>query len=516
MPNLMIDGVAVQAAEGETLLRAAERAGIAIPHFCFHPAFSPEGSCRMCVVELEGRPKLELACSTPAQEGLVVRTGSERVREARRDVLEFLLADHPLDCPVCDKAGECRLQDYARDYGPSASTFDELKTKRSKLVSIGSGLLLDRERCVLCTRCVRFLDSITGTRELGVFQRGQASEVGIRDGRPVASGYAGNLADLCPVGAITDRAFRFSTRTWLLESVASFCPLCGRGCAIWVDKGAGFGRAGAGRRVFRIRPRDVGGVNGPWICDEGRRGFLEMTKGRTAAISAAEGGRRTELPWDRARVAAGLKIRELAAAGRADKIAVVLNSFLSDEELFLAKRLFGGALEVGTVRFMDPAPGRPDGFLRTSKRSPNRNGARRAGFDLRPADWPEIAARADLVLFFAHPVLEPSEAGRVAEAWAPIQTKILLTPRCCGLEGGADLVLPTALPFEKPGTWTAIDGVSRRYEPVLEAPGEAAPEWKILTALAGELGIEEVGGLKSFEAVREASAAARSRSRGRA
>ncbi len=176
--GLTIDGREVRAAEGTNVLRAAEQAGIAIPHFCFHPGLEVEGSCRMCLVEIEGLPKLELSCSTPVREGLVVRTATERVREARKDVLEFLLAEHPLDCPICDKAGECRLQDYYDLHGLYASRMVEARERREKKLPIGRGLLLDRERCVLCTRCVRFLQQVTGTGELGIFERAVRSEVG--------------------------------------------------------------------------------------------------------------------------------------------------------------------------------------------------------------------------------------------------------------------------------------------------------------------------------------------------
>jgi NADH-quinone oxidoreductase subunit G len=235
MIKLFIDGAPVEVAEGTTVFKAAERAGVAIPHFCFHPAFAPEGSCRLCLVQIEGSPKLELSCSTIVREGMKVATASPVVREARRSVLEFLLAEHPLDCPICDKAGECKLQDYSRDYGLTESAFREFKEKRDKKVVIGEKLLLDRERCIQCTRCVRFLAEITKTHELGVFERGVHAEIGILDGSPVRNGYSGNLVDLCPVGAITDTDFRFKTRPWFLSRGESLCPHCGRGCSIYID-----------------------------------------------------------------------------------------------------------------------------------------------------------------------------------------------------------------------------------------------------------------------------------------
>lgn len=503
MPKLQIDGITVTAAEGESILRAAEKAGIAIPHFCHHPAFPPEGSCRMCVVEIDGCPKLEPACATPAKEGLVVRTGTDSVREARRAVLEFLLIDHPLDCPVCDKAGECSLQDYYRDYGFLPSHFDESKTKRDKLVSLGSGLLLDRERCILCTRCVRFLERVTGTRELGIFNRGNGSEIGILEDRPVSTHYAGCLVDLCPVGAITDGDFRFSARAWFLKPHASFCPLCGRGCEIWIDEHPGSARTLRDKRVFRVRPKENQRVNGYWMCDRGRRAFGTLDRNRSEKIIQNKGGRRTYLTWSKALLWTGHKLQELRSKDQAGRIAVVLNSFLSNEELFLVRRIFREILRVESMPFLDPEPGRPDGFLLTERRSPNRRGAQELGFDLAPPDWDRIAGTAELILLFAHPGLDSADREPIEKAWRHIRTKILLAPRMTGLEEGADLILPTALPAEKQGSWTAIDGAPRAYEPVLEPPGEAAAEWKTLIDLARELGVTETAGGDSFSQVRQ-------------
>lgn len=502
MPKIVVDGITIAAAEGETILKAAEGAGIAIPHFCFHPAFPPEGSCRMCVIEVEGCSKLELACATEAKEGMIVRTGTDRVREARRAVLEFLLTEHPLDCPVCDKAGECRLQDYFQEHGLGPSRFNEAKTKRAKLVPIGNGLLLDRERCILCTRCVRFLDRVTRTRELGVFERGNRSEVGTLEDRPVATNYAGNLVDVCPVGAITDLDFRFTTRAWFLKPVASFCPLCGRGCEVWIDEHPGFARTARAKRIFRVRPKENPDRNGPWLCDTGRRAFSSLDRNRTDKVLCNEGGRKTILSWDKALLWAGRKLAELSTKGRSNRIAVVLNSFLSNEELYLAGRFFRDSLQVGYLAFLDPPLGIPDGFLLTSRRSPNRRGARELGFDLAPPDWDRIAATAELLLLFAHPCLEVAAEDPIHKAWSGVRTRILLTPRTCGLEAGADLILPTALTAEKAGSWTDIAGSARVFEPVLETPGDGVAEWRILAGLAQELRLEGLAGLESFARVR--------------
>ncbi len=242
MAKISIDGKPLEVTDGLTIMKAADSAGIIIPRFCYHPAFVPEGSCRMCLVEIEGLPKLELACSTVVRDGMKVSTGSEKVVEARRGVLEFLLAEHPLDCPICDKAGECTLQDYYEGYGRFKGAFQESKEKREKKLVLGKSLILDRERCILCTRCVRFLTEVTKTQELGVFKRGVHSEISPYEKEPVDNNYSGNLVEICPVGAITDLDFRFKTRPWFLNTGESICPLCSRGCNIYIDYLPGFAR----------------------------------------------------------------------------------------------------------------------------------------------------------------------------------------------------------------------------------------------------------------------------------
>ena len=211
--NVQIDDQELKVHPGMTIFQASQEAGIEIPHLCYHSAFAPEGSCRMCLVEIEGLPKLELACSTVVREGMKIFTKTPDVIKARKGVLEFLLAEHPLDCPICDKAGECKLQDYFEDYGLFSSRFLETKERKRKKIDIGQHLILDQERCVLCTRCVRFLREVTKTGELGIFQRGLKSEVDILADQTVDNNYSGNLVDICPVGAITDKDFRFQTRS---------------------------------------------------------------------------------------------------------------------------------------------------------------------------------------------------------------------------------------------------------------------------------------------------------------
>ncbi|MBM3293614.1 MAG: 2Fe-2S iron-sulfur cluster binding domain-containing protein [Candidatus Aminicenantes bacterium] len=487
MPKLTIDGRTLAVAEGTTVLRAALEASISIPHLCWHPAFPPEGSCRLCLVEIEGFPKLELACSTAVREGMKVRTETPAVRESRRRVLEFLLADHPVDCPICDKAGECKLQDYYEDHGLTESVFREEKERRPKNIDLGKNLLLDRERCVLCTRCVRFLREVTRTGELGVFERGVRSEIGILEGRPVATPYGGNLVDLCPVGAITDRSFRFRTRTWFLVSRPTICPLCARGCAIDIDHHPGLPRRADSAGVFRVRPRPDEAVNGFWICDLGRYGYLDLHRRRLTRISWNRGGPAAEMSRAKILSVLGGKIREMAVRGRSSRLGLVLNSGLTVEELRSVRDGLLSRLPEARLWFDDPPPGEDDGFLLRAERTANRRGAAGLGFDLAPFDPAVLGKDLDIILVFGGLSVGKGRDEVLGQALASIGTKVLLSPVETGLEPAFDFLIPTALPSEKSGTFINVDGLARSFEPAIPVAAGVWPEGEFLAALAEEI-----------------------------
>ena len=487
MVKIVLDGQPLEVAEGTTVFKAAQQAGVAIPHFCYHPAFVPEGSCRLCLVAIEGSPKLELACSTVVREGMKVATQSPAVREARRGVLEFLLAEHPLDCPICDKAGECKLQDYYQEYGLTESVFREFKEKRDKKVRIGDKLILDRERCVLCTRCVRFLAEITKTSELGVFERGIHSEVGLYEDEPVRSGYSGNLVDLCPVGAITDTEFRFKTRPWFLTKGESVCPLCSRGCNIYIDYHPGFPRVPGSAKVYRARPRTNEAVNGPWICDFGRYGLVEMQRtNRSDKLVWNKGDRPTELSWNKVLTMIGERIKSLRERESAGGVSLILTSWLTNEELYLVKRIFKDGLGAAHISFADPVQGPADGFLLRADRAPNRRGAEEMGFDVRPPDV-EALARDTRILFIFGPHLAGAPGGAWKKALDKIPVKILVTSHLNELAAAADFVLPSAFIAEKSGTLTNEDGRVQRIAAVAAACPDVRPETQILIDLAREI-----------------------------
>jgi NADH-quinone oxidoreductase subunit G len=489
MPVIEINGRRIEAADGLTVLKAAEAAGIPIPHLCFHPAFPPEGSCRMCLVEIEGSPKLELACSAVVREGLKVRTATPVVREARRSVLEFLLADHPLDCPICDKAGECRLQDYYNDYGLTESRNAEAKERRDKKVKIGEKLLLDRERCIQCTRCVRFLSEVTKTHELGVVERGVHSEISTFPGELIRSVDSGNLVDLCPVGAITSTDFRFKTRPWFLKHADSICPLCARGCNIVIDHHPGIVRVPGSARIFRIGPRRNDEVNGHFICDRGRAGFVaDHRDGRRERIGWNRGGEaEAAWSWDKGLDFLAAKIRSLREEGKAGRIGWILHCGLTNEELGLVRRL-SASLGATAIAFAD-APDEADaGILLLADRTPNRAGAAALGFDPRAADPADVVAQSDLLLIFETNRTIPPSCAPALEALAKVAAKILFTTHATPLSKRVDLVLPVAAPAENSGSYTNASGRVQRFEAAVAACGDIRPAADVLADLDRRLG----------------------------
>ncbi len=501
MVKITINDREIEAQEGTTVFHAALDAGISIPHFCYHPAFAPEGTCRMCLVEVEGMPKLELACALQVREGAKIYTHSERVREARMGVLEFLLAEHPLDCPICDQAGDCKLQDYYEEYGLHDSRFSEKKDKRDKRISLGKYLLHDQERCVLCRRCVRFLREVTGTGEMGVFERGGHTKVDTyEEGQQVDNNYSGNLAQLCPVGAITDTDFRFQTRSWFLESGESICPLCSRGCRITIQAHRGFSRFQLPKRVYRVKAVNDPEVNGPWICDKGRYGYRYLDENRvTRILKKGE----PSADWDEAIEWVSARILRLKHRNRLGRITVILSSRLSNEELYLAKKLFQEDLGVGRIFFADAPPEEGDELLLTQERVPNARGARELGLEATPVDMEFLERETDLLLIFGPDFETAHSLSDIQGSFEQIETTVLLTPFKGALDSQVDLLLPTAPVAEKAGSLTNIDGIVRSFQIALPALGRSRPEWSVLVDLgkALDLRFQYYSRLSSPEAV---------------
>src|SRR5215210_236243 len=328
-----IDGKEVRAPEGAMLVDAAKNGDVEIPYFCYESRLGqPIGACRMCLVEIEGIPKLQTSCSTPVKDGMVVYTQTERVKAAQNAVVEFLLVNHPLDCPVCDKGGECPLQDISYGWGPGRSRFVEGKRNFPKPIALSPLVAIDRERCILCYRCVRFSQEVAEDDQLMFLERGDHTFVGTFDGRPYEAPFSGNVIDLCPVGALTNTSYRFRARPWDIEGAGTLCTLCPSQCNVELTI--------RDDRVERVEPRDNDAVDDGWLCDKGRWGYQSTRPdGRVLEPLVRDGGHLRPATWERALAAAA---EGLARAGAG--AAAVVGGQTTNEEGWLLQRLFRDGL----------------------------------------------------------------------------------------------------------------------------------------------------------------------------
>ena len=278
MPKLKIDNKEVEFKTGQTIIQAAKDAGIKIPHFCWHPGLSVSGNCRICLVEVEKFPKLTIACSTPATEGMVVHTKSEKTIAAQNAVMEFLLINHPLDCPICDEAGECKLQDYAYKYSVGQSRFDEEKNHKDKRVDLGPNVMFDQERCISCSRCIRFCEEIAKDPQLTFVQRGEKVTIQTFPGKKLDNPYSMNVIEICPVGALTSKDFRFRSRVWDMSFTDTICSGCARGCNIMLGV--------RNNQILRMEPRVNTEVNDYWLCDWGRLNTIKWVNDENIRIKS--------------------------------------------------------------------------------------------------------------------------------------------------------------------------------------------------------------------------------------
>jgi NADH-quinone oxidoreductase subunit G len=341
MVNLVVDGNPLSVPEGTLVVEAAKLLGTQIPVYCYHPKMNPAGLCRICLVEIEKIPKLQIACNTQVSEGMVVHTTSPRVAEGRRGVLEFLLLNHPLDCPICDKGGECDLQDFTMSYGPGASRLTEPKLHKPKAVDLGPTIVLDEERCILCRRCTRFDDELAQERNLVVVERGHRSLIGTATGEDYASYFSGNTTEICPVGALTSKAYRFRSRPWDLSHANSVCTQCSVGCNYRIDSRFG--------RIMRTFTRENTAIDDGWICDRGRYTFnylYEPSRLRTPLIK--RDGELRESSYEEAIAVAAERLASAAKLGRA---GIIGGGRLSDEEAFALQRFAREVLGTNNVDY---------------------------------------------------------------------------------------------------------------------------------------------------------------------
>lgn len=478
-----IDGWEISAPRGTTILQAALNEGIAIPHFCYHPGLSAAGNCRMCLVQVDGRPKLEPSCIIPVADGMEVVSDAENVAAERRAVMEFLLLNHPLDCPWCDKAGECMLQDNTFEYS-SGQTRHRMVKRTYPVKDFSDRLKMFSNRCIQCTRCIRFLREIEAGEEFSLYDRGAEVDVGTYLEHNLTNNYQGCLADVCPVGALISKQFLYHSRVFFLEASLGVCTKCSAGCSLYVDRYE--------NRVARVRPRPNLDVNDWWMCDIGRYEWGTLLEDR---ILVSRRGNGEELDRERALEAA------LEALKSADgKVAGIVSAAATCEEAYLIGRLIGGAGGTTAVWYgpdgrIDPAE--KNDFLHRKDPNPNTLGVEAVLGNTASIDdlLAKIEEGSITTLFILGAGLTDEIAGRLGG----LANVVVVAANDSAAVKAASLVLSGTAAFEKSGTFVNGDGRLQRFDQALELPGDALDEITILSHL--------LAGTGSGEPVSDAAAA---------
>ncbi len=489
-----------------TMIQACELAKNDVPHYCWHPKLPVVGNCRMCLVEYgtpalgpdrkpvmnpDGTPKIAksprpaISCATPISPGMEIYTNTPGVKQMREGVLESLLINHPLDCPICDQAGECKLQEYSVDYGQSASRFAEVKVHKPKAVDLGPRIMLDAERCILCTRCIRFTKDIAGDDALGIINRGSYNTIATFPGMPFDNNYTLNTVDICPVGALTSKDFRFKMRVWFLKETKSVCTSCGTGCNAIIGSRE--------EKIYRYTPRENDAVNGPWMCDAGRLNYKWIGREDRLKDVMVRGQKST---W----TAALNEISDKLKKAPAGSVAIVASARQTNEELWLISKLKEklGAVSDSVARF-----GEGDKLLVSADKNPNTNGARLTGicFTEIGSNLPQIASgisssKIKTLIVFGEDV---TKHGIGADLLGKLDTLIVSDILPNATTKLAHYLLPGAAHAEKRGTFTNTKGRVQKFMKAVEAPGDARAEWESLHDLVhnvtGQNGFVTIEGL---------------------
>ena len=512
--TLTIDGRQVTVEKGKTVLQAAIENGISVPYYCYHPGIGIDGSCRVCIVKIEKMPKLQTSCSTLCTDGMVVQTRTPEVVEARAGVFEFLLINHPLDCPVCDKGGECPLQDFSYTFGPDHSrmefprrVFDGEGVKGD--VDFGPTLMLNRQRCILCTRCVRFMRDVDGDAQINIIDRGYGSEIATFQEEGVHSLISGNLMDVCPVGAITTRDYRFKSRPWDNPNAAdTICTQCEKGCNItaWIKAKPEWAK---GSRLIRFTPRFNPDVNGYWMCDIGRFEYhwIEGDDRLRKPLARDDSGSLQPISWHDAHATLADRLAALGGPPR-----FLVSAHASHEELFLVRRLAEDligpdGLQSIAVSWRYGEKSQPEGtkFVVPPVDAPNVNGARllglvsgRVGDPTPEADLGSLRQAVTAGRVSALYVLDPGAEGSIGDLQWVIDARsagllkllivqgVLLTT----LARAADFVLAGASYVEKEASYTNGQGRLQGTARAIPPPGDAMEDWQILVNLGRSLGVQ--------------------------
>jgi len=492
--DVQVDGVWMQMPRGLNVVEVAHRAKKFIPHYCYHPKLSVVGNCRMCLFEMgtpkmgadrkpvlgsDGKPEIawmprpQIGCATGVTPGMGIRTDSALVKDCRNGVMEFLLINHPLDCPICDQAGECKLQEYSVEYGTGESRFTENKVKKPKNVDLGERIVLDDERCILCSRCVRFSSEITKDNVLGFVNRGSQSTLTAYPGKSFDNDYSLNTVDICPVGALTSKDFRFQMRVWFLKETKSLCTSCGTGCNTMIGSREG--------KVYRLTPRENESVNSHWMCDHGRLNFhyLESKDRLTRPLLKAAGEQFPGTWVDAiARAAEGLK------KVKPQEIAIVASGRLTNEELFVLKRLVGelGVTQVDLVPHVESG----DKFLRSPDGNPNSLGVELLGLSSGGRNlggWSAAILSGKIKALLVLGGEDLVAAGIPASVLGQLETLIFSGILSNETSRLAQVVLPAAGFAEKTGSMINVHGRLQRMTRAIATPGEAREDWMILRDL---------------------------------
>ncbi|MBT5873719.1 MAG: molybdopterin-dependent oxidoreductase, partial [Candidatus Latescibacteria bacterium] len=485
MPTINIDGEDYVVDDGLNIVQACAQAGIEVPHFCYHPGLKADGNCRMCLTEMEVAPDrwvLVTSCTTPAnRDGTKIRTTTPPVLDNRKGIMEFLLINHPLDCPWCDQAGECRLQNYSFDHGRSQSRYVEDKRVPPKK-DLGSHITLFSTRCILCQRCTRFCDQVPGTSELGVTKMGSRSEIDIHPDRPLENPMSGNVADICPVGALVTKDFLYKPRIWHYDKVNTVCTGCSTGCNTLLEV--------MDHKIYRTRPRENMDVNTFWMCDDGRFLYNEWQDlDRFKSPMERVDGELVPISWTEALARVGEHIVSTDSADSSASVALVGSAAMTNEENYLLRRL-------GDQSLKDAARGlyrRPDGeewvaksgFRIEADKSANARGAAEM---LGVSDMKQvidgIQAGTVKTVYFLNGDTHCSLTSEEQETLGKLDLLIVQDVAPSALTALAHIVLPGASPFEKDGTVTNVAGRVQRLRKAFPPPGGAQQDTDVIRQIA--------------------------------
>ena len=483
-----VDGREVVAKPGTNMIDAAKSVGVEIPFYCYHPRLSIAANCRICLIEASNAPKLVPACQTPLAEGQVIKTTTPKVKEQQRAVMEFLLLNHPVDCSICDQAGECKLQDYYMKYDYRPSRLEGGKALKNKRKVLGPRVVLDQERCIICTRCVRFMNEIPQEPQLGVFGRGSHERIDVFPGNELDSNYSLNTVDVCPVGALLSRDFRFKARAWFLSATPSVCTGCSRGCNIYADW--------MSQDTYRYRPRENEQINKSWMCDQGRLSYKYLNLERV--LSASVGRRATQAPntatlaYTRVE-AAKAAAQQLQPLAGTKQLAVLASPLCSNEDLLAGLSFAKGTLGVTEVYVGGRAPGAADHYLMTADKNPNRKGlefiAKGLGLTLKSFEELSSAVGSGRVKgLYAIGTEVPGDAAAFAQAVASVEVFVAQAMNESPLTAQATVVLPASTHIEDEGSFVQMDGIIQRFRKAYPSKGEAVPHWRWVAEISKVMG----------------------------